>query len=220
MLDLFMRGGVLMWFIGACSVGALAVLFERLWSLRRARVVPQSFVATLRDLIVKGQKAEAQVLSENNSSSIAAVLAVVLKNRAAGRGAMKEAALETGRREAIALERFLGVLGTVAAIAPLLGLLGTVTGMIRVFQDVTTSGIGNPADLASGIWEALITTAYGLIVAIPALVAYRYLLSRSDSLVMDMEEETSALIDLLSPLEGVSDSPQSAALTTEKRDKN
>lgn len=204
MFDLFQRGGLLMWIIAACSVGALAVLFERLWSLRRARVVPRNFVATLRDLIKKDQSAEAQVLSENNSSSIATVLAAVFKHRAAGRAAMKEAAQEQGRREATALERFVGVIGTVAAIAPLLGLLGTVTGMIRVFQNVTSNGVGNPADLASGIWEALITTAYGLMVAIPALVAYRYLLSRADSLVMEMEEETSEMIELLSPVENAS----------------
>ncbi len=200
MLDMFQRGGLLMWIIAACSVGALAVLFERLWSLRRARVAPRGFIATLRELVAKGQSDQALLLSQNNSSSMAAVAAAVLAHAQAGRAAMKEAAQEVGRREATSLERFLGVIGTVAAIAPLLGLLGTVTGMIRVFQDVTSQGVGNPADLASGIWEALITTAYGLMVAIPALVAYRYLLSRADSLVMEMEEEASALIEQLDPL--------------------
>lgn len=197
MLDLFQRGGLLMWIIAACSVGALAVLLERLWSLRRARVVPRNFIVTIRELLSQGKTSDALVLSQNHSASIAAVVSATIKHASGGRAAMKEAAEEVGRREAVSLERFLGVIGTVAAIAPLLGLLGTVTGMIRVFQDVTTRGVGNPADLASGIWEALITTAYGLMVAIPALVVYRYLLSRADSLVMEMEEEAMGVVDML-----------------------
>ncbi|MFH1810195.1 MAG: MotA/TolQ/ExbB proton channel family protein [Pseudomonadota bacterium] len=197
MLDLFQRGGVLMYIIAACSVIALAVLLERLWSLQRGRVVPASFVRKIHDLVGSGKTGDALVLCQNHSSSVAAVLAAGLKRRGRVRAEIKEAVQEVGRHEAANLERFVGVIGIVAAIAPLLGLLGTVTGMIRVFQDVTKQGVGNPADLASGIWEALLTTAYGLIVAIPALVAYRYVLSRVDGLVLEMEEDALEMVEML-----------------------
>ncbi len=197
MFDLFQHGGILMYIIAACSVAALAVFIERIWSLQRSRVVPGSFVAKIHELVGGGKASDALVLCQNHSSSVAAVFAAGLRRLGRPRSEIKEVLEEVGRHEAASLERFVGVIGTVAAIAPLLGLLGTVTGMIRVFQDVTSQGVGNPADLASGIWEALITTAYGLIVAIPALVAYRYLASRADRLVLEMEEDALALVDLM-----------------------
>lgn len=197
MLDLFQRGGVLMYAIAACSVVALAVFLERLWSLQRQKVMPRGFVAKIRELVHAGKAGDALVLCQNHAASVAALFAACLKRRREPRAAIKETCEEVGRHEAAALERFVGVLGTVAAISPLLGLLGTVMGMIRVFQDITAQGVGNPADLASGIWEALITTAYGLTVGIPTLVAYRYLTSRVDRLVLDMEQETIELLDIL-----------------------
>lgn len=197
MWDLFQRGGILMYFIAGCSVIALAVLLERLWSLRRRRVIPASFIGKVRELVAGDHTSEAQVLCQNDPSSIAAVFAGGLRHLGAPRNQIKEALEEAGRHEAASLERYVGVIGTVAAISPLLGLLGTVTGMIRVFQDITVQGVGNPADLASGIWEALITTAYGLVVAIPALVAYRYLGSRVDQLTLEMEEEALELVELM-----------------------
>jgi len=197
MLDTFQRGGILMYIIAACSVIALAIFLERLWSLQRSKVVPGSFVQKVRDLVSKGKASEALILCQNHPSSVAAVFASGLKRIKDTRAVIKESLEEVGRHEAASLERFIGVLGTVAAISPLLGLLGTVTGMIRVFQDITTRGVGNPADLASGIWEALITTAYGLVVAIPTLVAYRYLSSRADRLVLEMEEDALELIDVI-----------------------
>jgi len=197
MLDVFQRGGIIMFIIAACSVVALAVLLERLWSLQRSKVVPESFVKKVRELVSSGKANEALVLCQNHPSSVAAVFAAGLRRFKDSRASIKEALEEVGRHEAASLERFLGVIGTVAAIAPLLGLLGTVTGMIRVFQSITVRGVGNPADLASGIWEALITTAYGLVVAIPSLVAYRYLASRADRLVLEMEEDTLELVDVI-----------------------
>jgi biopolymer transport protein ExbB len=195
MIDVFQRGGIIMYIIAACSVIALAIFLERLWSLQRNKVVPGSFVKKVRDLVSQGKASEALVLSQNHPSSVAAVFAAGLRRADGTRADIKEGLQDVGRHEAASLERFVGVLGTVAAISPLLGLLGTVTGMIRVFQDVTTRGVGNPADLASGIWEALITTAYGLIVAIPTLVAFRYISSRADSLVLEMEEDALELVD-------------------------
>ena len=210
MLELFERGGIIMWFIAGCSVVALAVFLERMWSLQRKKVVPPAFVQKIRDMITGGRTGDALVVCQEHSSSVAAVFAAGLRRRSEPRAMIKEAVQDVGRHEAASLERFLGVIGTVAAIAPLLGLLGTVTGMIRVFQDITTRGVGNPADLASGIWEALITTAYGLVVAIPALVAYRYLLSRADRLVLEMEEDAMVLVDVLEhSASAPADSPES-----------
>jgi biopolymer transport protein ExbB len=129
-------------------------------------------------------------------SSIGAIFAAILKKAGQPLPFVKEAAEEVGRQEAARLERFVGALGTVASITPLLGLLGTVTGMIGVFQRVAETGVGNPLDMAAGIWEALLTTAFGLGVGIPALLAHRFTLSRVDTLVLELEEEALRMAEL------------------------
>ena len=194
--ELLAKGGWLMIPILLCSVIVLGVLLERLWSLRRDRVVPDGLLARIRELAGKGKLTEAVSVCEGNESSLAAVLAAGLQRFDKGREAMSEALQDAGRQEAAHLERFVAVVGTIAAIAPLLGLLGTVTGMIKIFQRVTTEGVGDPRMLAGGIWEALITTAAGLTVAIPAYVAYRYLLARADGLVLEMEQSATTVIKL------------------------
>ena len=198
MFELLYKGGPVMIFIGFFSVLALAMFFERLYILRRDRVLPQSLLGKLRELLKTGRKAEAVLLCEQDASPLSQVLEAGLKAKPEHRTEKMD---EAGRRAVALLRKNLSVLGTTAAVSPLLGLLGTVTGMISVFQDVTQYGVGNPGDLAQGIWEALITTAAGLVVAIPAYLAYRYLVSRVETLTLLLEAECSDLISVADAFE-------------------
>ncbi len=197
MLELVIAGGWVMAAILACSVIALAIIGERLWALARRRVLPPHLVAQAWRWATSGQLDQAHLRSLRESSPLGRVLAAALVNRHHPREIMKEAVEDTGRHVAHELERYLNTLGTIAGISPLLGLLGTVLGMIKVFTTITTQGVGNPAALAGGISEALITTAAGLVVAIPSLMFYRYLRGRVDELVVRMEEEALKLVEAL-----------------------
>ncbi|HHQ40856.1 MAG TPA: MotA/TolQ/ExbB proton channel family protein [Chromatiales bacterium] len=181
----------------ACSVIALAIVGERLWALARRRVLPPHLVAQAWRWATSDQLDQAHLRSLRESSPLGRVLAAALVNRHHPREIMKEAVEDTGRHVAHELERYLNTLGTIAGISPLLGLLGTVLGMIKVFTTITTQGVGNPGALAGGISEALITTAAGLVVAIPSLMFYRYLRGRVDELVVRMEEEALKLVEAL-----------------------
>jgi len=196
-LDLVIAGGWVMAAILACSVIALAIVGERLWALARRRVLPPHLVAQAWRWATSGQLDQAHLRSLRESSPLGRVLAAALVNRHHPREIMKEAVEDTGRHVAHELERYLNTLGTIAGISPLLGLLGTVLGMIKVFTTITTQGVGNPGALAGGISEALITTAAGLVVAIPSLMFYRYLRGRVDELVVRMEEEALKLVEAL-----------------------
>ncbi|RMG10788.1 MAG: MotA/TolQ/ExbB proton channel family protein [Deltaproteobacteria bacterium] len=197
MVDLLAKGGPLVVPIVLGSVVGLGVLLERLWSLRRARVAPPGLGPAVRERVRDGDLEGAMRLAELSETALGRVLSAGLSEAGAPRSEIRERVEEVGRREAAHLERYVGVLGVVAAIEPLLGLLGTVTGMIDVFQRVVDEGVGDPKILASGIWEALITTAAGLTVAIPAYLAWRYLLARVRDLVLELEEEASLLADLV-----------------------
>ncbi len=197
MLELVIAGGWVMAAILACSVIALAIIGERLWALARRRVLPPHLVAQAWRWATSGQLDQAHLRSLRESSPLGRVLAAALVNRHHPREIMKEAVEDTGRHVAHELERYLNTLGTIAGISPLLGLLGTVLGMIKVFTTITTQGVGNPGALAGGISEALITTAAGLVVAIPSLMFYRYLRGRVDELVVRMEEEALKLVEAL-----------------------
>ncbi len=190
--DILSKGGILMIPILLCSVIALALFFERLWALRRVKILPEVFLQRVSRLIHTGQFDKATELCERSDSSVARVLLGGLKHAGKERAHIKEVMEEVGRREATYMERGLGVMGTIASISPLLGLLGTVTGMIRVFQRVVSQNTAsqvNASALANGIWEALITTAAGLAVAIPVFVLYKYLTSRVDGFLVQMEEQ-------------------------------
>lgn len=199
----FMRqGGVLMVPIVAASVVALAVFLERLYALQMNKVVPREFLDLVRRKVRDRKPAEALTLCEGNPSAMSAVAASGLRHAGQPREVIKEAFEEIGRLEVSALSRYVEVMGTIAAVTPLLGLLGTVTGMIGVFRTVVAevgaeAGQVDPGSLANGIWEALITTAAGLSVAIPAYIGYKYLLSRVDRLALEMEEASLELVDLL-----------------------
>lgn len=199
---LFVRGGPVMYPIVAGSVVALALFMERIWALRRERVLPMGFRERLRSLVRNGKVSEAEVLCQENASPLANVVAAGLRRAGGTRDQIKEAVIEVGRREVVYLDRFVDLLGTIAAVEPLMGLLGTVTGLIRAFQRVEAlagrGGAVNPSALAGGIWEALITTAAGLMIGIPAYIGYRYLQSRVDHVVVEIEEESLEIADLLS----------------------
>ncbi|HEC16079.1 MAG TPA: MotA/TolQ/ExbB proton channel family protein [Sedimenticola sp.] len=197
MLELVKAGGWLMAPIIACSVIAVAVIFERLWVLRRRRVLPPNLVARVWQLQKNGQLSSQQIDVIRRSSPLGRILAAGLINRRHSREVMKESIEEVGRQVVHELERYLNTLGTIASIAPLLGLLGTVIGMIEVFAAIVGAGVGNPGELAGGISKALITTAAGLSVAIPAIIAHRYFGGLVDRLVVDMEEEALKMIEIM-----------------------
>ncbi len=197
MFELFTAGGWLMFPIVLCSVAALAIIGERFWALQRERVIPRQLVAQIWQLHKSKQLDVERLRAVRDSSPLGRVLAAGLVNMHHERDVMKEAIEETGRQVVLELERYLNTLGTIASITPLLGLLGTVIGMIKVFTAITASGVGNPGVLAGGISEALITTASGLAVAIPSLMFYRYFRGRVDTLVVKMEEEALKLVEII-----------------------
>lgn len=197
MLELVQAGGWLMLPILLSSIVAAGIIAERLWFLQRDRVIPARLVSQVRQRIDANQIDAQFVDALRDSSPLGRVLAAGLANRYQPREVVKESIEDTGRHVVHELERYLNSLGTIAAIAPLLGLLGTVIGMVKVFAAITVHGVGNPGVLAGGISEALITTAAGLSVAIPALIGYRYLRGRVEELVVFMEQEAMLLIEAL-----------------------
>ena len=183
--------------IVCCSVVAVSICIERYIALDRQKIAPAHLLATVwRDL--KQGELNAKKLNDLRASSpLGAILAAGISNRSQGRDVMKESISEAASHVVHDLEKYLNSLGTVAAIAPLLGLLGTVVGMIDVFTQITTVGTGNANALAGGISEALLTTAAGLIVAISALVMHRYITGLVDTLVVNLEREAIKLVDAL-----------------------
>ena len=180
-----------------CSVIALAIVGERFWSLQRKRITPLNLVSQVWQWYKNDELTDQNIEQLANSSPLGKVLAAGLVNRHHPREIMKESIEDTGRQVVIELERYLNTLGTIASITPLLGLLGTVIGMIKVFAAITAHGVGNPSVLAGGISEALITTATGLSVAIPSLIFYRYFRGKVDELVLKMEEESLKIVDVM-----------------------
>ncbi len=197
MFELIKAGGVIMWPIIICSVLAMAITLERLWAYRRKRVVPEHLLPQIWKLYKKGKLDRERILAIRESSPLGRMLATGLVNLDNSREVMKEAIEEEGRQVVHGLERYLNALGTIASISPLLGLLGTVIGMIKVFTAITAAGVGNPAVLAGGISEALLTTAAGLTVAIPTLIAHRYLTGRVEELAIAMEEQAIKMVEVL-----------------------
>lgn len=180
-----------------CSIMATAIILERLWTLQENRVLPLHLTREVWEWVSGNQLNHEHLHKLHESSPLGEILAVGLTNRHRNREIMKERIEDTGRHVVHDLARYLNSLGTIAAITPLLGLLGTVVGMVNVFEAITSQGVGNPAVLAGGISEALITTAAGLIVAIPSLIGYRYLRGRIEMLVVRMEKEAITLVEAL-----------------------
>jgi biopolymer transport protein ExbB len=197
MLEIVQAGGWVMLPIIACSILAVAIILERLWTLQYDRVLPKDLTEQVRDWARHDKLDPKHLQRLQQSSPLGQILAAGLTNRHAPRDIVKEAVQDSGRHVVHELERYLTTLGTIAGISPLLGLLGTVIGMIKVFAAITVNGVGNPGALAGGISEALITTAAGLCVAIPALIGYRYLRGRIDGLVVQMEKEAIKFLETL-----------------------
>lgn len=197
MLEIVIAGGWVMVPIILCSIIAAAIILERLWVLQARRVVPGDLSRQVWEWVSSNQLNHKHIQELRQGSPLGQILAAGLASRQQDRAALKEAVEDTGRHVVHELERYLNTLGTIAAVSPLLGLLGTVTGMIRTFSALTSGGAGDPAALAGGISEALITTAAGLMVAVPALIGYRYLRGRVDGLVVVMEKEAMGLVDAL-----------------------
>jgi biopolymer transport protein ExbB len=197
MWELVRAGGPFMWPIIVCSIAAVGILLERLWTLQRKRVLPQELIKKISQLSDTGQVNPKVIEALEKNSPLGRVLAAALANRDRGREIMMERVEDTGRHVVHELERFLNSLGTIASISPLLGLLGTVTGIIRAFNAVMLGGMGDPRMLAGGISEALITTAGGLAVAIPSFIAYRYLRGKVERIVIEMEKIAVTFADSL-----------------------
>lgn len=195
--DFIARGGLVVLVIGAGSLLALTVFLFRLWTLRRGRVVPRRLLIQVKDLVVRDEVPEALTLCRMDESPLARVFLAGLRQRGQPRAEIKEFLLEVGRHESMLLQRGLGVLETVAVVSPLLGLLGTVWGMIDVFRTIEVHGVGDAGALAGGIGTALYTTLAGLLVAIPVRVAHSYLLSLVDARVLEMEEAALDLLEVL-----------------------
>lgn len=199
LLDLFIKGGPVMWPILFCSIIALAVFLERIWVLQAKNVIPQRLLSNVKDLVERGKISEARALCDADNSSISKILTAALGTAYATKDELKEAVEEAGKREIRLLEKRVGILGVIAGVGPLLGLLGTVTGMIRTFEVISVIGTGDSGKLAGGISEALITTEFGLFVAIPALVAHRICTSKAENLTHEMEQSAYGILSILKP---------------------
>jgi len=196
-LDILISGGILMIPIILCSVAVVAIVIERFWTLMPEKIAPRQQLGQVWSLIQNNQMDGEKLKELRRSSPLGRILAAGLANSRHGRDVMKDSIEESASQVVHDMERLLSILGTIAAVTPLLGLLGTVFGMITVFNDIMLEGTGNAGVLAGGISQALITTAAGLSVAIPAMIAHRFFLRRVDSLVVTMEQESVKLVDAL-----------------------
>ena len=197
MWEIIRAGGGFMWPIVLCSIIAVAIILERLWALQGSRVIPRDLGRKVWNWIESDQLNDEFIAALERNSPLGKLLAIGLANRNRPRELMVERLEDGGRHVVHELERFLNTLGTIAAVAPLLGLLGTVAGIIHAFNAITAGGLGDPRLLSGGIGEALITTAAGLSVAIPSLIAYRFLRGKVERLVIQMEKEAMRLADAL-----------------------
>jgi biopolymer transport protein ExbB len=220
MWEIFQAGGILMYPIAFCSFILVVFVFERTISLRRPRVIPAPFVKRFMHQMREGQldREQALQLCEENKSAVADVFAGALRKWGRPSVEVEQAILDSGERAVNGLRRYVRVFNSVATVTPLLGLLGTVFGMIRTFNAVAGQGaMGNPTLLASGISEALLTTAAGLTVAIPALTCYLYFISRVDQLVIELDALGQELVGLISA-EAIQEATQTKSTRVSRRE--
>lgn len=197
MLELFIKGGPLLYPILLCSILALGIFLERLWVFTRVRRGAQKLTGDVERCLLKGEREEAIRLCNSSRNPIARILLTALKLAGSPRERIKQEVEEVGSLQTVVINRYLGLLSTIATISPLLGLLGTVIGMIQAFNAIMIQGVGTPATLGGGISQALITTAAGLSVAIPAILLHRYLTSRAGLLIAEIEEHSLHIVNLL-----------------------
>lgn len=195
MWEIVRAGGPLMWPIILCSIGAAAIILERFWTLQDKRVIPPDLTKKVAQLVESNQINDKVIAALEQNSPLGRILAAGLANRHRPREIMMERLQDTGRHVIYELERFLNSLNMIAGVSPLLGLLGTVTGIIKAFDAIQAGGMGDPRMLSGGIAEALITTAAGLSVAIPSLIGFRLLRGKVDRIVIQMEKDALRLAD-------------------------
>jgi biopolymer transport protein ExbB len=196
LLSIIQAAGWPIWPLILCSVVALAIIVERTWSLRYNVVMPRNLLAQVVQEYRQNGVTPQMLTRLTDHSPLGAILAAGLRNVRSTPAVMKETIEEAGRATALELDRFLTSLGTISAIAPLLGLFGTVIGMIEIFGSQTPQG-GNPLVLAHGISIALYNTAFGLVVAVPSMIFYRYFRAKVDALLVDMEMQAIKLVEIL-----------------------
>src|SRR5262249_26753313 len=195
MWEIVRAGGPLMWPIIFCSITAAAIILERLWTLQDRRVLPQELPQKVWQLIETNQVNDKVIAALEQNSPLGKLLAAGLANRHRSREILMERLEDAGRHVVYELERYIHKLGTIASVSPLLGPLGTVKGIIRPFNGIQAGGMGDPRALSGGIAEALIATVAGLCVAIPSLIAYRYLRGRVERIVVEMEKQAMRMAD-------------------------
>lgn len=196
--EIIFRGGPLMWPIMACSVVAFGIAIERFIFLRRAAISSRDFMEAVRQVLRQGRTQDALAMCADADGPLARIVKAGLLKDGRPREEVREAMEDAAKLEAPRLERYLPGLATCSAIAPLLGLLGTVQGMINCFAAIQfKQGLVNPSDLAGGVGNALVTTAAGLVVAIPAIVVYNYFVARVDGLIIQLEASASEVLDLV-----------------------
>ncbi|MBT5577693.1 MAG: MotA/TolQ/ExbB proton channel family protein [Porticoccaceae bacterium] len=197
MYQIFLSGGWLMWPILLCSIVVVGIAIERFITLREERIIPAGQLSEVWTQLRKKQLTSERLKTLRDSSPLGYILAAGISNSGHGRDVMKDSIEEAAGQVVHSLERFLTLLGTIANAAPLLGLLGTVLGMIQVFADIMLYGTGDASELAGGISQALITTAAGLTVAIPAMLLHRYFERHVDSLIVQLEGQSIKLVDAM-----------------------
>lgn len=196
MIQFFLKGGVFMYPILLCSILSLGFFIYKLITLKREKIIPSKLVAESVKLFKEKRYDEVYSLAIQNPSPLSKILIAIVKNIGQGKTHVKESVEEVGRMEVIELESYVDYIGTIAGVATLLGLLGTISGLIKIFSIIGVEPVVNPAKLAGGISEALNTTAFGLVVAIPSVIFHRYLESRVNKLVVEMESMAITLIDI------------------------
>ncbi len=195
--ELIQKGGFFVYPIILCSVIGLAIFLQKMWILRSKNIIPELFLEQLYSFLSQGKLDEAEVYARANNSSIARIALAALENSDKPKEELREEIEEAGRKETLELMRYTEGLGTISSVSTLLGLLGTISGMIKIFKVIADKPIVNPPELAGGISEALYTTAFGLLVAIPAFIAYKYTVGRADEYISLMEEESRKVMEYI-----------------------
>ncbi|MGH1543668.1 MAG: MotA/TolQ/ExbB proton channel family protein [Arenicella sp.] len=195
MFEIFKAGGPLMWVLLLCSLIAVTIIIEKFWSLNKNSVVPAKLQSQIEELVKNKTVTPNKIEMIRQHSPLGEVLAAGISNAASGRDEMKQAIEESGRHVVHRLSRYLNTLGTISSVSPLVGLLGTVIGMIKVFTAITSNGVGDPTVLSGGISQALITTATGLAIGIASLMFYRFFRGRVQELTVKLEQNALRLVD-------------------------
>lgn len=197
LLDFIQKGGIFMYPIIGCSIISLTIVMEKFWVLRRSRIIPEGLAESIAELVKEGKTSEASALCYRENTSFSRIALSVIRNAGANGELLREVVEETGKIEVKELERYLEGLSTIASVSTLLGLLGTISGMIKIFSVIHMEKVVNPSSLAGGISEALYTTAAGLTVAIPTIVAYKYFYSRTRKFATEMEQGIFNIIKII-----------------------